>query len=63
MDKLVTRSLNSLRHPRNTYKLNSAKEISLCYNPQPSAELPPKEKIGGHSLLSDLATSMTNMQG
>jgi len=27
VNKLVTRSLKSLRNPRNTYKLNSAKEI------------------------------------
>jgi hypothetical protein len=29
VDKLMTRSLNSLRNLRNTYKLNLAKEIGL----------------------------------
>jgi hypothetical protein len=29
VDRLVTRSLKSLRNPRNTYKLNSAMEIGL----------------------------------
>ena len=29
VDKLVTRSLNSLRNPRNTYKLKSSIEIGL----------------------------------